>query len=184
MRNSRQRATAASIASALLILTLGLAPAINAADHLDSQVVAAQGSVDITDLYAFSASGGNATVFIVGVNPGAGALPNSGTTFGSGVDYKIKVDINGDLKPDVHYLYRFGTPNGMGIQKLKLWRNGSLIANGWTDQDNLLAGGGRTTAGLFDDPSSSISRPSKARCWAQATAAPSAMAAQPTSSLV
>ncbi len=152
MRNSRKRAQAASLASALIILTLGLTPVVNAADHLDSQVVSAQGSVDITDLYAFSASGGNATVFILGVNPGAGALPNSGTTFGPGVDYKIKVDTNGDLTPDVHYLYRFGTPNGMGVQSLKMWRNGVLMVNGWTDQDNLLPGGGRTTGGLFDDP--------------------------------
>lgn len=152
MRNSRQRATAASVASALLILTLGLTPAVSGADHLDSPVVSNQGSVDITDIYAFSASGGNATVFIVGVNPGAGALPNSGETFGPGVDYKIKVDTNGDLKPDVTYRYRFGTPNGMGVQTLKLWRNGSMLVNGWTDQNNLLPGGGRTTAGLFDDP--------------------------------
>jgi len=152
MRNSRQRATAASIASALLIMTLGLAPAVSGADHLDSPVVSNQGSVDITDIYAFSTANGNATVFIVGVNPGAGALPNSGETFGPGVDYRIKVDINGDLKPDIHYRYRFGAPNGMGVQTLKLWRNGSLIVNGRTDQTNRLPGGGRTTAGLFDDP--------------------------------
>ncbi|HEY8135165.1 MAG TPA: DUF4331 family protein [Candidatus Limnocylindrales bacterium] len=152
MRNSRQRAMAASIASALLILTLGLTPVVSGADHLDAPAVAAQGSVDITDIYTFSANNGNSTVFIVGVNPGAGALPNSGETFGPGVDYKIKVDTNGDLKPDVTYRYRFGTPNGMGVQTLKLWRNGSMLVNGWTDQNNLLPGGGRTTAGLFDDP--------------------------------
>jgi hypothetical protein len=152
MRNSRQRAKAASIASALLILTLGLTPAVSGADHLDSPAVSAQGSVDITDIYAFSANGGNSTVFIVGVNPGAGALPNSGETFGPGVDYHIKVDTNGDLKPDVRYRYRFGQPNGMGVQSLKMWRNGVLQVNGWTDQDNFLPGGGRTTAGLYDDP--------------------------------
>jgi hypothetical protein len=152
MRNSRQRATAASIASALLILTLGLTPAVSGADHLDAPAVSAQGSVDITDIYAFSAKGGNATVFIVGVNPGAGALPNSGTTFGPGVDYKIKVDTNGDLKPDVTYRYRFGSPGVNDVQRLKLYRNGTLIVNGWTDQTNLVPGGGRTTAGLFDDP--------------------------------
>ena len=152
MRNTRQRATAASIASALLILTLGLTPAVSGADHLDSPAVSAQGSVDITDIYAFSANNGNSTVFIVGVNPGAGALPNSGTTFGPGVDYRIKVDTNGDLKPDVTYRYKFGQPNGMGVQSLKMWRNGALQVNGWTDQDNFLPGGGRTTAGLYDDP--------------------------------
>ena len=152
MRNTRRRATAASLASSLLILTLGLTPAVSGADHLDAPAVSAQGSVDITDVYAFSASNGNATVVIVGVNPGAGALPNSGETFGPGVDYKIKVDTNGDLKPDVTYRYRFGSPGVNDVQSLKLWRNGVMIANGWTDQDNLLPGGGRTTAGLYDDP--------------------------------
>jgi len=150
MRITRQRA--ASLASALLILTFGLAPAVDAADHLDSPAVAAQGSVDITDLYVFSTNHDNATAFILGVNPGAGALPNSGTTFGPGVEYRIKVDTNGDLKPDITYLYKFGSPNGMGVQSLKMWRNGVLYVNGSTDQTNFLPGGGRTTAGLYDDP--------------------------------
>jgi len=152
MRISRQRARAASLASALLILTLGLTPVVNAADHLDSPAVAAQGAADITDLYVFSALNGSATVFVLGVNPGAGVLPNSGETFGTGIDYWIKVDTNGDLKPDIKYLYRFGAPNGMGVQSLKLWRNGVLIVNGSTGMTNGLPGTGRTTAGLFDDP--------------------------------
>jgi hypothetical protein len=150
MRITRQRA--ASMASALLILTFGLAPVVDAADHLDSPAVAAQGSVDITDLYVFSTNNDNATAFILGVNPGAGALPNSGTTFGPGVEYRIKVDTNGDLNPDITYLYKFGAPNGMGVQSLKMWRNGVLYVNGSTDQTNYLPGAGRTTAGLFDDP--------------------------------
>lgn len=152
MRTSRQRAAAASLASSLLILALGLTPVTSAADHLDSPAVAGQGSADITDLYVFSGPAAHATVFILGVNPGAGALANSGTTFGPGVTYTIKVDTDGDLKPDIRYKYRFGQPNGSGVQSLKLWRNGVLIANGRTDQNNSVAGGGRTTAGLFDDP--------------------------------
>ena len=111
MRNSRQRARAASLASALLILALGLTPAASAADHLDSPAVSAKGAADITDLYVFSAQSGNATVFVLGVNPGAGVLPNSGETFGTAIDYWIKVDTDADLKPDIKYLYRFGAPN-------------------------------------------------------------------------
>ena len=152
MRIPRQRARAASLAVALLILTLGLTPVVNGADHLDSPAVSAQGAADITDLYVFSAASGNATVFVLGINPGAGVLPNSGETFGTGIDYLIKVDTDGDLKPDIKYRYRFGAPNGMGVQSLKLWRNGVRIANGWTGTTNDLAGSGRTTAGLFDDP--------------------------------
>ncbi|MEP7157961.1 MAG: DUF4331 family protein [Chloroflexota bacterium] len=152
MRNTRKRATAASFASALLILALGLSPATFAADHLDSPAVAAKGAVDITDLYVFSGLAGNTTVFVLGVNPGAGALANSGTTFGPGVTYKIKVDTDGDLKPNLRYKFRFGNPNGMGVQSMDMWRNGAHVVDGWTDQNNNVSGGGKTTAGLFDDP--------------------------------
>lgn len=152
MRDQRRRARLASLVSTALILSLGLVPAASAADHLDSPVVSANGARDINDLYAFSTPNGNKTVIVVTVNPGAGVLSNSGTTFGSNIDYYIKVDTNGDLRPDVKYLYRFGQPNGMGVQSLKVRRNGALIANGTTDSNVALAGGGRTTAGLFDDP--------------------------------
>jgi hypothetical protein len=136
----------------LLILTAGLAPAVNAADHLDSPLVSQAGATDITDTYAFSTRNENRTVFIIGVNPGAGVLPNSGTTFGANVDYLLKIDKNGDLRPDIVYKTKFGTPNNMGVQSLRLYRNGSLVASGWTGADNAIMGGGRVTGGLFDDP--------------------------------
>src|SRR6478672_9948633 len=122
MREMRSRALTASIASSLLILSLGLVPTINAADHLDAPGVANNGAADITDLYAFSTANGSKTVFVLNVNPGAGALPQSGTTFGSGVQYNIKVDTTGDYKPDVTYMVKFGSPSH-GTQSLKLWRN-------------------------------------------------------------
>lgn len=153
MREQRGRARAASLVSTLMILSLGLVPtAVNAADHLDSPGVTNNGAVDITDLYAFSSNGGTKTVFIIGVNPGAGALPNSGTTFGPGVDYSLKIDTNADLRPDITYKFKFGQPNGMGVQSMKLWLNGVLVANGSTGADNAVSGGGMTTGGLFDDP--------------------------------
>jgi len=49
------------------------------------------GATDLTDVYAF-AVGGNRSVFIANVNPGAGALPNSTIYFGSSVQYNITVD--------------------------------------------------------------------------------------------
>ena len=152
MRIARRRATAASLASSLLILTLGLAPVSSGADHLDSPRVSQNGAVDITDVYAFSTGNGNKSVFIIGVNPGAGALPNSGTTFGANVDYLLKIDNNADLRPDVTYKWRFGQPNGMGVQSLKLWRNGNLVAQGSTGSGVSVAGHGKTIGGLFDDP--------------------------------
>jgi len=152
MRSSRKRASAASIASALMILSLGLTPVVSGADHLDSPVVSGKGAADITDLYVFSGPGGNGTVFVLGVNPGAGALPNSGTTFGSKIDYLIKVDTDGDAKADIKYKYNFGKPNSMGVQQFDLWRNGAWLASGLTGADSMLLGGGKTTAGLYDDP--------------------------------
>jgi hypothetical protein len=136
----------------LLILTFGLVPVTNGADHLDSPRVSQNGAVDITDIYAFSTSNGRKSVFVIGVNPGAGVLENSGTTFGPNVDYLLKIDTNSDLRPDVTYKWRFGSPNNMGVQSMKLWRNGSLVSSGWTGQANGVAGGGKTTGDLFDDP--------------------------------
>ncbi len=151
MRVQRNRAVSASIASSLLILSLGLTPTINAADHLDGPGVANNGAADITDLYAFSTSNHHKTVIVLNVNPGAGVLAQSGTTFGPGVQYNIKVDTNGDFKPDVTYMARFGQPSH-GVQSLKLYRNGNLVSDGWTGMDNAISGGGKVTAGLFDDP--------------------------------
>jgi len=152
LRDMRNRAITASIASSLLILSLGLVPTTFAADHLDGPGVANNGAADITDLYAFSTANGAKTVLVLNVNPGAGVLAQSGTTFGTGVQYMIKIDENGDAKPDVIYEARFGNPNGMGVQSIKLYRNGHLVSSGKTGQDNSVAGGGRLTAGLFDDP--------------------------------
>jgi len=140
------------VATSALILSFGLTPVVSAADHLDSPKVQENGRGDITDLYVFSGNGGNQTVFVLGVNPGAGVLPNSPTTFGSKVSYMIKVDTDGDAKADVKYLYKFGKPNNSGVQHYDVWRNGSWLAAGLTGTSSTLVGGGRTTAGLFDDP--------------------------------
>jgi hypothetical protein len=152
MRIARRRAASASLASSLLILTFGLVPVTSGADHLDSPRVSQMGAVDITDIYAFSTPNGNKSVFIIGVNPGAGVLENSGTTFGVGVDYLLKIDNDGDLRPDVTYKWRFGQPNNAGDQSLKLWKNGTLVASGMTGNGVSVAGGGKTTGDLYDDP--------------------------------
>lgn len=152
IRSKRGRAWAASLSSSLLILSAGIAPGINAADHLDSPLVSQAGATDITDIYAFSTPNQNLSVFIIGVNPGAGVLPNSGTTFGPGVDYLLKIDTDADLRPDIVYKTKFGAADNMGVQSLRLYRNGVLVANGWTGMANPVSGGGRVTGDLFDDP--------------------------------
>ena len=75
---------------------------------------------------------------MLGVNPGAGALPNSRTTFGPKINYLIKVDTNGDAKADIKYMYKFGKPNSMGVQRYDLWRNGTWLADGLTGTESTL----------------------------------------------
>ncbi len=141
----------ASVASAAVILAVGLAPlGVQAADHLDSPTVSSMGAADLTDVYAYAVSG-NRSVLIANVNPGAGALPNSTIYFGSGVQYNVTVDTNGDAKPDVTYTLRFKAP-AAGSQAVSIWRNGVLWGNGTTGNTINLAGGARLWAGLADDP--------------------------------
>ena len=140
----------AAVASAAVILAIGLAPlGIWAADHLDSPTVSASGATDLTDVYAYSTSDAKKTVLIANVNPGAGVLPNSTTSFGTGVQYKITVDTNGDASPDLTYLLRFSAGNPQGVT---IWRNGKMWGSGKAGRTINLAGGSKLWAGLRDDP--------------------------------
>ena len=119
----------AFVASAAVILAVGLAPlGVQAADHLDSLTVSSMGAADLTDVYAFAVSG-HRSVLIANVNPAAGALPNSTIYFGSGVQYNVTVDTNGDASPDVTYALRFKAPVA-GQQAVSIWRNGALWGDG------------------------------------------------------
>lgn len=140
----------AAVATAAVILAIGLAPlGIWAADHLDSPTVSASGATDLTDVYAYSTNSTMQTVLIANVNPGAGALPNSTTSFGTGVQYKITIDTNGDAAPDLTYLLRFKAGNPQGVT---IWRNGKLWGSGTTGHPIVLTGGTKLWAGLRDDP--------------------------------
>jgi Domain of unknown function (DUF4331) len=140
----------ASVAVAAVILAIGVAPlGIWAADHLDSPTVSASGATDLTDIYAYSTNDSKKTVLIANVNPGAGVLPNSTTSFGTGVQYKITVDTNGDAVPNLTYLLRFTADSPQGVT---IWRNGKLWGSGSTGQPIVLTGGTKLFAGLRDDP--------------------------------
>ena len=140
----------AAAASAAVILAVGLAPlGAGAADHLDAPTVSANGATDLTDVYAYSTNDATKSVLIANVNPGAGALPNSTTSFGTGVQYNITVDTNGDASPDITYLLRFAAGNPQGVT---IWRNGKLWGAGTTGKPIVLKGGTKLWAGLRDDP--------------------------------
>lgn len=140
----------AVVASAAVILAIGLAPlGVGAADHLDSPTVSASGAADLTDIYAYSSNDSKKSILIANVNPGAGALPNSTTTFGTGVRYQITVDSNADAAPDLTYELRFTAGNPQGVT---IWKNGTLWGAGKTGQNIVLKGGTKLFAGLRDDP--------------------------------
>ncbi len=147
---SRHLRHLAAVASAAVILAIGLSPlGVGAADHLDSPTVSASGAADLTDIYAYSTNDSKKSVLIANVNPGAGALPNSTTSFGTGVRYQITVDTNGDAVPNVTYELRFTAGNPQGVT---IWRNGTLWGAGKTGQNIVLKGGTKLFAGLRDDP--------------------------------
>src|SRR5918999_600666 len=148
----RTRARVASIASAVLILSVGMIPAgASAADHLDSPVVSKAGKTDITDVCACSTANGMNTV-LVGVNPGAGVLPNSDTVFGTGPRYLIKVDKDGDARPEIIYKFRSGEADAHGNQQYWIKRNGHPYGSGWTNRSTALGNGAWAAPGLYDDP--------------------------------
>jgi len=148
----RRRDRWAALAATALILTFGIGSFVDAADHLDTPTVSKIGAADLTDVYAYTTSDRAATVIIANVNPGAGALPNSGTTFGTGVLYQIKVDVSGDARSDINYAFRFGAPNASGVQSWTLTRNGTTWVTGMTGTTRTVATTGRVFAGLRDDP--------------------------------
>jgi hypothetical protein len=109
----------AAFGTAVVALTVGVAPLLtNAADHLDAPALGGatangqiaphseHGDRDINDVYVFRApDNAKRTVIAVTVNP---AINLFGGNFGKNVRYIINVDKNGDAKPDLAYVARFG----------------------------------------------------------------------------
>lgn len=143
-----QRLGATLVAAA--VLAVGLVPlGAGAADHLDSPTVSTNGATDLNDIYAYSSNDASKSILIATVNPGAGALPNSTTSFGTGVRYNLTVDTNGDANPDITYQLRFTAGNPQGVS---IWKNGTLWGSGKTGAPIVLKGGTKLWAGLRDDP--------------------------------
>jgi hypothetical protein len=123
----------ALVAGAALILALGGAPLLaTGADHLDAPALGGltnaagdiaphsdNGDRDINDVYVFQGSDSSRTVLAMTTNP---AINLFNTRFGTNVRYAINVDRNGDAKPDLAYVWRFGAPNGAGAQSYTVTR--------------------------------------------------------------
>ena len=109
----------AAFGTAVVALTVGVAPLLtNAADHLDAPALGGatangqiaphseHGDRDINDVYVFRApDNASRTVIAMTVNP---AINLFGGNFGKNVRYIFNIDKNGDERPDLAYVARFG----------------------------------------------------------------------------
>jgi hypothetical protein len=162
------------LVAASLVVVAALAAALTSqtrpsaavgADHLDAPGLTPPGGdlrTDITDLYAFRAKNGR-TVLVLNVN----GLTKAGkqASFASSapsvrrtrrVVYNLRVDNNGDARGDVRLSVTFGRPDGSGVQRMVVKRNGKTIVSGRTSAFGAVrvntAGAVSAYAGMRDDP--------------------------------
>jgi len=152
-----------------------------ASSHREAPLVAEDPSADLTDLYAFRSPDRPSTVTLLanvipGEDPAAG--PNW-YTFSPSARYNLKIDTDGDARPNVTYRFQFRTKTGpffLGdtAQPYTVTRIAGgrerVVARGTTPPNNIgprstpnyralaakgvvpLAGGGQAFAGQRDDP--------------------------------
>jgi hypothetical protein len=127
--------------------------------HLDAPAAREDGRVDLCDLYVFDGADPDTTVLIMTVNPDAGK--SSPTTFHPEVVYEFKIDTNEDALEELSYRFRFSEPDASREQQITVLRaegkdaqsgsDGKQFAQGRTNEQIRLAGGGRVWAGLRSD---------------------------------
>jgi Domain of unknown function (DUF4331) len=106
-------------ALALVVAAIAAAATIGpgasrASSHREAPLISEDPSADLTDLYAFrSPDKPNTVTLLANVIPGEdpAAGPNW-YTFSPGARYNIKVDTDGDVKPNVIYRFQFATKTG------------------------------------------------------------------------
>jgi hypothetical protein len=115
------RKATAIVGSALALVAAAVAAAFtidpdsgSASSHREAPLIADDPSADLTDVYAFRSPDKQNTVTLLanvipGEDPGAG--PNW-YTFSPGARYSIKVDTDGDVKPNVIYRFQFERKTG------------------------------------------------------------------------
>jgi len=108
-------AAIAVVAAALAAVLYGTGPsAAPASSHREAPLISEDPSADLTDVYAFRSPDKPDTVTILanvlpGEDPAAG--PNW-YSFSPSARYNLKIDTNGDVKPDVIYRFQFRTKTG------------------------------------------------------------------------
>jgi len=170
------------LAAAAVLGTATLGPGSGtASSHREAPLIAEDPSADLTDLYAFRSPDKPNTVTILanvvpGEDPAAG--PNW-YTFSPNARYNLKIDTNGDARPNVTYRFQFDTKTGpffLGdtAQPFTVTRIAGgkerVVARGTTPPNNIgprstpnyralaakgvvsFGGGGKAFAGQRDDP--------------------------------
>jgi Domain of unknown function (DUF4331) len=158
------------------VLVAALMPSISeAADHRDSPRLMAnitfEGNLDINDVYIFqSPTTKNSTVMIVTLSPDAGVVGPA--QFRPFVNYEIRVQNTAALADNLVFVFNFSEPDAYGRQNFQVVKRSAKgqplvtqagvapasaitaqqIAFGTTGQTVAVKGGGKVTAGLFDDP--------------------------------
>jgi hypothetical protein len=104
----------AGIAAVALVAAYGSSPArVAASSHRDAPLISEDPSADNTDLYAWRSDSGNrqylniVSNWIPGEDPAAG--PNY-YRFSQNARYNVKIDKNGDGKPDLVFRFQFQNP--------------------------------------------------------------------------
>jgi hypothetical protein len=175
-------AALALLACAAVVGAVTLGPGNGtASSHREAPLIAEDPAADLTDLYAFrSPDKPNTVTILANVNPGEdpAAGPNW-YTFSPNARYNLKIDTNGDARPNVTYQFQFRTKTGpffLGdtAQPYTVTRivghKSQVVARGTTPPNNIgprstanyrslaakgvisLAGGGKAFAGQRDDP--------------------------------
>jgi hypothetical protein len=158
MQRRRARTLGGAIAASAVVLALGAAPMIGfGADHLDAPGTTSpdmRPDGDINDVYVFEGRNEHRTAIAVTTHPAAGAI--APLEYATDLRYTIKVDRDGDARPDSQYSATFGDARASGRQPYAIvWRAGDeqrRVAHGLTGGVSDVRGGGKAFAGLRSDP--------------------------------
>jgi hypothetical protein len=121
------------------------------ADHREAPALLSNGALDLNDIYLFqSPENPNNVVFILTVNPFAAV--NSPTTFDPRAVYEFNIDTNADAIPNIVYQIYFSAPRNGAQRFVVIQSTGGRSISGQTGRVTDIPGGGKVTAGLFDDP--------------------------------
>jgi Domain of unknown function (DUF4331) len=169
-----------AVAAAVLVLRGPMPEPAESSSHREAPLIAEDPSADTTDLYAFRSPDAPNSLTVIAnwipaEDPAAG--PNW-YRFSERARYSIKLDRNGDAKPDVTYRFRFKNREdslflGNTVQDYtvtRVWRGDEqVVARGVTPPNNIgprstpnyrqlaenavtnLAGGGKVFAGQRED---------------------------------